>query len=180
MPGLEDALAADIFFDGVPVYGDIALADGIFDFAFAQAEAAPQFIAALAKFAKDWYPPIGIWGGLALESDGRLDLKRNGLLPIVTAARTLALKYAIRPTSTLARLGEMKARSLADREMIDRATTAFANIMREILAQQVQDAHQGIPVSPRVHVASMPSGKKAMLKTSMQAINELIGATLSL
>jgi DNA polymerase-3 subunit epsilon/CBS domain-containing protein len=177
---LEDMLAADIFFDGVPVYGDIALANGIFDFAFARAETAPAFIAALASFAKDWYPPLGILGRFALDSDGRLDLKRNGLLPIVTAARTMALKHAIRPTSTLARLSEVKARSLADGEMIDRAMTAYAGIMREVLAQQVQDAHQGIPVSARVHVASMSSGKKAMLKTSMQAINGLIGATLNL
>ncbi len=96
---LKDALAADIFFDGVPVHGELALAGGIFDFAFARAEAAPAFIAALAAFAKDWYPPIGMLGGLVSDGDGRLDLKRNGLLPIVTAARTLALKYAIRPTS---------------------------------------------------------------------------------
>ena len=177
---LEDTLAADIFFDGVPVYGDVVLANGIFDFAFARAEAAPAFIAAMASFAKDWYPPIGMLGRFLLDDDGRLDLKRNGLLPTVTAARTMALKHAIRPTSTLARLRELKARSLVDGDLIDRAITAFTNIMREILAQQVQDAHKGIPVSARVHVASMPSGKKAMLKTSMQAINELTGATLNL
>ena len=177
---LEDALAADIFFDGVPVHGELAMANGIFDFAFARAEAAPAFIAALASFAKDWYPPIGILGRFVLDGDGRLDLKRNGLLPIVTAARTLALKHAIRPTSTLARLGEMKARSLADGDMIDRAMAAYGNIMREVLAQQVQDAHHGVRVSARVYVASMPTSKRAMLKSSMHAINELIGSTLNL
>jgi len=177
---IEDLLAADIFFDGVAVYGDIVLANGIFDFAFARAEAAPAFIAALASFAKDWYPPVGIFGQLVHDSDGRLDLKRNGLLPIVTAARTLALKYAIRPTSTLARLEEMKTRSLADGEMIDRAMAAYANVMGEVLAQQVQDAYQGIRVSARVQVASFPRSKRAMLKSSMQAINQLIGTTLNL
>jgi CBS domain-containing protein len=177
---VEDLLAADIFFDGVPVHGDLELANGIFDFAFARAEVSPMFIERLASFAKAWYPPIGFLGRLVVESDGRLDLKRNGLLPIVTAARTLALKYMIRPTSTLARLGEMKTRALADRDMIERAMTAYASIMREVLAQQIQDAHHGIRVSARVHVVSMPSSKRAMLKRSMQAINELIATTLRL
>jgi DNA polymerase-3 subunit epsilon/CBS domain-containing protein len=177
---VEDLLAADIFFDGVPVHGDLGLANEIFDFAFTRAEASPMFIEGLASFAKSWYPPIGFFGRLVLESDGRLDLKRNGLLPIVTAARTLALKYMIRPTSTLARLKEVKARALANGDMIERAMTAYASIMREVLAQQIQDAHQGIRVSTRVHVGSMASSKRAMLKRSMQAINELIATTLNL
>ena len=177
---VEDVLAADIFFDGVPVYGEVALADDVFDFAFSRAAEAPAFIMALASFAKSWYPPIGMLGRLILDGDGRLDLKRNGLLPIVTAARTLALKHAIRPTSTLARLVEIKERSLVDGEVIDQAVLAYTNIVREVLAQQVDDTHRGIPVSARVQVASMPSSKKAMLKTSMQAISMLIGTTLNL
>ena len=64
--------------------------------------------------------------------------------------------------------------------MIDRAMAAYGNIMREVLAQQVQDAHHGVRVSARVYVASMPTSKRAMLKNSMHAINELIGSTLNL
>ncbi len=64
--------------------------------------------------------------------------------------------------------------------MIDRAMAAYGNIMREVLTQQVQDSHQGVRISARVHVASMPASKRAMLKKSMKAINDLIGATLNL
>lgn len=177
---IEDLLAADIFFDGVPVHGDIKLAQGVFDFAFSAAQSAPRFIAALASFAKDWQPPIGILGRLILEGDGRLDLKRNGLLPAATAARTFALKYGIRPTSTVARLAEAKAQSLADTDIIDRASTAYAAIMREVLAQQVRDAHAGIRLSARVQVSSMPMSKKTQLKSAMQAVSELVGLTLNL
>ena len=139
-PGPKEALASDIFFDGVPVYGELALASDLLAYSFARAEAAPAFIAALARFAKDWQPPIGIFGRLLTERDGRIDLKQNGLLPIVTAARTLALKHGIRPTSTVTRLTELKARSLADAAMIDRAISAFTVIVRAVLAQQVSDS----------------------------------------
>ncbi len=79
-----------------------------------------------------------MFGRLVTESDGRIDLKRNGLLPIVTAARTLALKYGIRPTSTVARLTELKARSLVEPAVIERAISAFSDIVRAVLAQQIQ------------------------------------------
>ncbi len=59
--GPKEALASDIFFDGVPVYGELVLASNLFTYSFARAEAAPRFAAALATFAKDWQPPIGIF-----------------------------------------------------------------------------------------------------------------------
>ena len=178
--GPKEALASDIFFDGVPVSGDLALANDLLTYSYARAEAAPAFIAALAAFAKDWRPPIGLFGRLVTDNDSRVDLKKNGLLPIVTAARTLALKFGIRPTSTKARLNELKARSLVDAGMIDRAIAALQVIMRAVLAQQISDSHRGIRLSARVDVATMSTDKKSSIMKSMRAINELIAATLQL
>lgn len=175
----EDLLAADIFFDGVAVFGDTALADDLFSFAFQRAEQSPAFIRALADFAKSWFPPIGLLGQLSLEADGRLDLKRNGLLPVVTAARTLALKHGLRPRGTLQRLAEARGRGLVDGGLADRACAAFGLIQGEILKQQIADAHQGIPLSARVQVSAFsPAGKRA-LKDAMQAVSALVGATLN-
>jgi len=178
--GPKEALASDIFFDSVPVYGELALANDLMTYSFARAEASPAFIAALAKFAKDWQPPIGIFGRLVTDRDGRVDLKPNGLPPIVTAARTLALKHGIRPTSTVARLTELKTRSLVEAGRIDKAISAFTVIVRAILAQQVSDSHHGVRLSARVDVAAMNPEEKESLAKSMRAINELIGATLQM
>jgi DNA polymerase-3 subunit epsilon/CBS domain-containing protein len=178
--GPAEALASDIFFDGVAVYGEQMLATELFTYSYARAEAAPSFVAGLAKFAKDWQPPIGLFGRLATDRDGRIDLKQNGLLPIVTAARTLALKHGIRLTSTVARLTELKARSLADADMIDRAVSAFTVLVREVLTQQVKDSHRGISLSARVDVAGMNLEEKEGLIRAMRAINHLIKATLQM
>jgi CBS domain-containing protein len=177
-PGPKEALASDIFFDGVPVYGDLMLANDLLDYSYVRAETASSFIAALALFAKDWRPPIGMFGRLATDSDGRIDLKRNGLLPIVTAARTLALKHGIRLTSTVARLTELKTRSLVDSGLVERAVAAFTAIVRAVLAQQIRDSQHGIRLSARVDVATMGPEEKRKLTNSMRAINELIGKTL--
>ncbi len=177
---MRDLLAADIFFDGVAVHGDIALADEVFDFAFEKASAAPLFIASLASFNKDWFPPVGVLGRIKTDGDGRLDLKRNGLRPAVTAARTYALKNAMRPTATLDRLAEIKARGLADPGLIDNAVEAYKAIARNVLAQQVRDSHDGVPLSQRVDVAAMPAAGKAALKDAMSAISLLVGSALNL
>ena len=179
-PGPKEALASDIFFDGVPVYGELALASDLMAYSYALAEASPTFIAALARFAKDWQPPIGIFGRLLTDNDGRVDLKKNGLLPIVTAARTLALKHGIRPTSTVTRLTELKTRSLADAGVIDKAIAAFTVIVRTVLAQQVKDSDRGIGLSARVDVVAMGADEKEGLTKAMRAINDLIKETLQL
>ncbi len=178
--GPKEALASDIFFDGVPVYGEQVLASELLTYAFARAETSPTFTAGLATFAKDWQPPIGIFGRLQTESDGRIDLKRNGLQPIVTAARTLALKHGIRPTSTVTRLTELKARSLADADVIDKAIAAFTVLVRAVLAQQVEDSDRGVALSARVDVAAMDPEEKEGLTKALRAINDLIKTTLEL
>ena len=175
----EDVLAADIFFDGAPVAGDMALANALFDFAFERAHASSHFAAALAASARNWTAPLGLLGRFTTDGDGRLDLKRNGLLPIVTAARTLALKHAIRPTSTIGRLNEAKARAMIAGDLVDRAIGAYGGLMRMVLEQQIEDAHRGIPVSARVQVAPMTTGEKRWLKTAFKDIGELIGTVLN-
>ena len=177
-PGPKEALASDIFFDAVPVYGELALTADLMAYSYARAESSPAFVAALARFAKDWQPPFGIFGRLLTDPDGRVDLKQNGLLPIVTAARTLALKHGIRPTSTVTRLTELKVRSLADADMINKAISAFTDIVRAVLTQQVKDSDHGISLSARVDVAAMGADEKEGVTKSMRAINELIKATL--
>ena len=175
-----DALASDIFFDAVPVHGDLVLAGRLLDTAFELAGASPRFIASLVALNTGWQPPISMLGRLKQDGDGRIDLKRNGLLPIATAARALALRHGIRPTSTLARLAETKARGLADVALLDRATTAFEAFSRAVLAQQVRDTRSGVSPSPRVEVARLSAGERADLLAAMRSVYELIGTTLGL
>ena len=173
-----DTLSSNIFFDGVPVHGELTLAGEVMDFAYTQAAEAPAFIAALSVLARRWNPPINIFGRLRLENDGRIDLKRNGLMPIFTLTRTFAIKHGIRARSTMARLSEIKMRSLADPDMLDRAMAGFKFMMNVALDQQVLDSRNGIPLSNRVDIKRMSAVQNAELVRSMRAIDGLVNETL--
>lgn len=172
-----DTLSSNIFFDGVPVHGELNLASDVMDFAYNQAAEAPAFIAALNVLARRWSPPLNIFGRLRLDPDGRVDLKRNGLMPIFTLTRTFAIKHGIRARSTMARLIEMKMRSLADPDMLDRAMAGLKFMMNVALDQQVSDSRNGIPLSNRIDIKRLGAMKSAELVKSMRAIDGLVTAT---
>jgi len=176
-PGPEAALASDIFFDGVPVHGDFALAGEVMDFAYGRAAGAPQFVASLAAMARQWQPPVKLFGRLQVDGDGRLDLKRNGLLPITTLARALALKHGIRARSTISRLTEVKARGLAEAELMDKGIAGFRALMKAVLDQQIADSRAGVPISSRVEIAPKGARQKAALVEAIKATGSLIAAT---
>ena len=99
----EDLLSVDIFFDARAVHGDMRLADALMSEAHGKASQAPQFIKLLAAASPEPPASIGLFGRLKSDN-GRLDLKRAALLPIVSAARLLAMRYGVDRRSTPARL----------------------------------------------------------------------------
>src|SRR3954452_4762891 len=54
-----------------------------------------DFLRRLARTATDWEPPLGFRGKLQLGEDGRIDLKRGGVVPIANLARFHALRSGI-------------------------------------------------------------------------------------
>ena len=57
-------------------------------------------------------PPFTLFGGFRVEGDGRIDLKRHGLMPIFTAARVLSIRHDVRARSTIERLRGVAARGV--------------------------------------------------------------------
>lgn len=143
-PHGEALLNVDIFFDATPVAGDRALATAVSGPARRRAASSPAFLRLLAEHALSWRPPLGLFGRLRLEN-GRLDLKKGGLLPIVTAARVIGLAVASTSTGTGGRLqaaadaGRIGADNAAD---LERARQTF---VEALLGQQLADLAAGRP-----------------------------------
>src|SRR5262249_9819804 len=78
-----DLLNVDIFFDGVPVHGDMALADGIFEYAYDQGHQKPYFAMLMSALARDWRPPLTPFGGFRKDEQRRVDLQNGRLLPLL-------------------------------------------------------------------------------------------------
>ena len=69
-----------------------------------QAPDHPDFLRRLARTATDFEPPLGFRGKLQLDDDGRIDVKRGGVVPIANLARFHALRSGVTVSGTIDRL----------------------------------------------------------------------------
>ncbi|MCX8099057.1 MAG: DUF294 nucleotidyltransferase-like domain-containing protein [Casimicrobiaceae bacterium] len=109
-------LAANIFFDLRPLWGNAALAETLRTEVLAQASSTPRFLKQLAHNALETEPPLNWLGNIAATEtiEGRqvIDLKRYGIRPFVDGARVLALACAEPATNTAQRLTRLAQRGL--------------------------------------------------------------------
>jgi DNA polymerase-3 subunit epsilon/CBS domain-containing protein len=166
-----DLLSVDIFFDGVPVHGDLALADGAFDYAYEQGYLKPYLTMLMSGLGRDWRPPLTVFGGFRKDERGRVDFKKNGLLPIFTGVRTLAIKHGVRERSTAARLRAAGAAAAVSPEDIDAIIGAQRVFLRALLEQQLVDSERGVPLSNAVEIKRLSPSRRRELKDALGVIN---------
>ncbi len=166
----EDILNIDIFFDGSPVSGDLAMGERLFTRAHAAARGSVTFQKMLTETARIWRSPVTILGGLRVERDGRIDLKKYGLLPIFTAARVLAIRHGDRARSTADRLRAFAGHHPAEAERIERLIAAHGVILDEILDQQLADTVNGIPPTPRVEIKRLSPARRDGLRDAVSRV----------
>lgn len=168
----EDLLNVDIFFDLHAVAGDIGLANSLHDFACSEGHRATAFAKLLAGQLDALGSPFGFLGNLQTE-DGRIDLKKAGLFPIVSAARTLAIRHDIRARGTRDRLEGLIAKRVGAEADLRALCDAHALILRVMLAQQSSDLHAGIPVSNKVELARLSRGDASALKAALKRVQSV-------
>jgi DNA polymerase-3 subunit epsilon/CBS domain-containing protein len=166
----DDLLSVDIFFDCRHVHGDHAMAQSLIAYAQQAAHQARPMVKLLADQIGQWGSPIGLFGRLKTE-EGRVDLKKNGLLPVVSTARCLALAHGIRARATVARISALREMQLgadSDLELLDRAHNALSGF---VLRQQLSDIAAGIPPSTKVDPARLSRSDLALLKDLLSGIS---------
>ncbi len=169
----EDILNVDIFFDARVVHGDRGLGALLLDQAFRAGAASRDFLTLLKLNACRFDSAIGMFGRLKLE-EGRLDVKKSGLLPVISAARVLAIQEGIRVRSTRNRL-ESAMQELAEddpvREVHQNLLEVHRIVLASILRQQVRDMSRGVPPSNRVAPAEMTAPARQRLKWALDRVD---------
>jgi len=170
-----DLLNVDIFFDGVPVHGDLSLADALFGYAYAQGHGKPRFAALLSSLARDWRPPLTVFGGFKKDEQGRVDFKKGGLLPILTGARALAIRHGVKERATAARLREVAAGapSIVAPEHAESIIGAHRLLLRAVLDQQLVDKERGLPLSNAVEIKRLSPARQRELRDALGEMNLL-------
>jgi DNA polymerase-3 subunit epsilon/CBS domain-containing protein len=171
---MEDLLDVDIFFDGIPVHGDAALGETVFDYAYERGANAPDFLKLLTEPLRDWRAPLTLFGGIRTKASGRVDLKLGGLMPISTNARVLAIKHNVRARSTPERLRGLIAKGIGAPAEMERIIEAHRVILGAILGQQLADSESGIPLSSNVDPERLGKDGRAALKLALAQIDPII------
>jgi len=101
-------MLASVMFDLRAVAGESALLAGLHEQTLAAARANSIFVSHMVRNALTHQPPLGLFRGFALIRSGEhknaIDMKLNGVVPVVDLARLYALMGGIRPVNTRARL----------------------------------------------------------------------------
>lgn len=170
----DDLLNVDIFFDMLPVAGNKSLAQQLHREAVALASRSHAFINLLAQSVQAVAPQFGMLGRLAVV-DGRIDLKRNGLLPLVSFARTLALRIGSDARTTAQRLKNAVATGrLSDGDAL-RLIELQKTLLSLILRQQLEDSEHGIPVGSKVDTSLLDKREHNHLKHELHHLNTMVG-----
>jgi DNA polymerase-3 subunit epsilon/CBS domain-containing protein len=177
----EDLLNTDIFFDAVTVHGPATLGEKVRDEAIEIASRAGNFLQLMAVNAARLDVPLGWFGRFQLEN-GRMDLKRGGIMPIFSAARVLALRHGVRARSTPERLAAVRGHGDAEPALVDRLIEAHRVLLGAILGQQLRDLEAGIKPSNRVAPGELAADGRDRLRWALEqvrAVPNLLGDPLA-
>ena len=169
-----DLLNVDIFFDAVPVHGDMRLGEEIWNHAYDRGHRARDFQNLLIELARRRGRPFTLFGGFHTD-EGRIDLKKFGLMPMFTAARVLSIRHDVRARSTVDRIDGAAAKGVGSPAAVQSILNAHRLILGAVIAQQLVDTEAGVPLSPRVELKRLDKGQKADLKDALSAVDEAIG-----
>ncbi|MBR0683433.1 CBS domain-containing protein [Roseomonas eburnea] len=166
-------LFSDIAFDFRAAAGDPAPAEALRAHLGRVLGASPALLAAMAAQNQSLTVGLTLWGGFADNEPGpgtRTDFKLHGLMPLVAAARLMALRDGIAATGTLDRLAALAARgTLSAREAAD-LTEAFDLLLDTVLRQQLADHAAGLEPGNLVDTAPLPRAERAQLRDALKAV----------
>jgi CBS domain-containing protein len=144
-PDPEAQMLASVMFDLRPIGGDRSLHAGLQADTLEAASKNSIFVAHMVSNSLKHSPPLGLWRGLATVRSGehrdRIDMKMNGVVPIVDLARIYALRGRLAAVGTRARLEAARAGGVVSdrggRDLID-AYDLIAQTRLEHQAEQVR------------------------------------------
>ncbi|MDM0065697.1 putative nucleotidyltransferase substrate binding domain-containing protein [Variovorax sp. J31P207] len=172
-PDGERLMALAIFLDAHAVAGDATLLAGVrarlFSLATDNDAMLARFAAAIDAFAEDshWWQRLLAFGEPAAP---HLDVKKQGLFPIVHGVRSLALRAGLDATSTAERLEALVAAGRIEREFAADLLESLYFFMGLRLKAGLAEQAAGHDVSGQVDPARMSSLERDLLKDTLEVV----------
>ncbi len=162
----QELLEASTFFDYRRVAGGLDIEP--LEEALSQTAQHPVFLRYLARAALDLRPPGSLV--LRLRESTEIDLKMQGLAPIVYLARCYALEIGSRARNTHERLQAAVSEGLMSQEVHGSVSEAYRFLMGLRLRLQLRLLSEGKPVANKVPLHDLSAIERSRLKDSFRAI----------
>jgi CBS domain-containing protein len=169
-PEPDALLDASNFFDFRSVHGALSLEplQRILDGAHAN----HVFLAHLTAAGLRFRPPLGLFRTLK-EDEGGIDLKKGGLLPLVSMARVYALEARSRARGTVSRLDAASEAEVLSREGYELTAEAFRFLFRLRLEKQLEARRAGRQPSNRVSTDQLSANERRHLKDAFRQVHQM-------
>lgn len=162
------------FFDFRRVHGSLDL-DAL-EHLLKRAGREPLFMAQLARASLRLTPPLGAFRSIKTADEG-VDLKKGGLMPIVSLARLYALEAGSGARGTLDRLDAAVAAGTLSSEGAQTLAEGFRFLLGLRLREQLRARREGEPVTNSVRLDHLSPTERQHLKDVFVAIREMQSAT---
>jgi DNA polymerase-3 subunit epsilon/CBS domain-containing protein len=167
----QDLLNVDIFFDAMPVAGDLALGHELFAAAFAAGHGETQFAKLLGENIPAPGKPFTLFGNL---KGPRIDLKLHVLFPVATMARALAIRHNLAVRSTRERLEGLAALKIGGEADLARLAHGHAAVLSMLLRAQGAAVNAGAKPANEVEIADLSDDDARELRQVLRDV-ECIG-----
>ncbi|PEN15256.1 cyclic nucleotide-binding protein [Longibacter salinarum] len=179
-PHPKALMHSTIFFDLRHIYGDDSLTRELQAFVLDRTAKNTIFLASLAATALDNKPPLGFFRQFVLEEHGNqkdtLDLKLNGVVPIVDLARINALGNGVSAVNTLERFTQLADRGAMNADDAADLRDAYEFIATVRLQHQVDQIRQGIEPDNYVSPNSLSDFDRRHLKDAFRIVSRMQSA----
>ncbi len=169
----DDLLNVDIVFDARTVHGDPALAAGVLGAFRKAAQGSPPFLKLMVASHGEGAAPVGFFGKLKGDEQGRIDLKKHVISRTVAAARVLALRHGVESAGTPARLKGVEDKGLGGASDLAGLRDGVAHAQNLLLRAQLADIAEGRKPGNRAPLAAMDPAEQARLKADVQRLANL-------
>lgn len=176
-PDRHALMLACNFFDARPIAGQQALWQQLQQKILSQAQDNQIFQAHLAVQALSQRPPLGFFRNFVLIHDGQHDetvnLKQQGIMPIIALARLFALATGCAELNTLDRLHAAAETGLISRVGAEGLADAFEFIGQLRARHQIEQAQQGMKVDHYLCPKDLTHLERKHLKDAFATIAQM-------
>ena len=173
----EALLHGSIFFDFRALYGAARLAEELRQWLNRHAQANPKFLHQMTANALGNRPPLGLFRDFTVETSGEhkgtIDLKLNGAMPFVDAARIYSLAAGVAATNTAQRLRAVAPKLRLPADELEAWIEAFFYIQSLRLRNQYAQSAEGKAMGNRIRPEALHQLDRTILKESLKQAKHL-------